>query len=132
MASDELLSNALDDKLGIAFEELGPERVTGTMPVKGNTQPYGILHGGATCSLVEALASTGAAIAAGFPDKIVMGTQQSTNFLRAVGDGTVRGVATPVFTGHTTHVWNVEVTHVETGKTVAVGRVSLAVRDAKK
>lgn len=132
MASEELLANALDQKLGIAFEELGAERVSGTMPVKGNTQPYGILHGGATCSLVEALASTGAAIAAGFPDKIVMGTQQSTNFLRAVSEGTVRGVATPVFTGRTTHVWNVEVTHIESGALVAVGRVSLAVRDAKK
>jgi uncharacterized protein (TIGR00369 family) len=132
MASEELVFNSLDSKLGISFEELTAERAVATMPVVGNTQPYGILHGGATCSLVESLASMGAAIAAGIPDKIVMGTQQSTNFLRAVSEGTVRGVATPVFTGRTMQVWNVEVTHVETGKLVAVGRVSLAVRDAKK
>ena len=132
MAADDLYANALDSKLGIVFEEISADRVVSTMPVAGNTQPYGILHGGATCSLVESLASTGAAVAAGFPDKIVMGMQQTTNFLRAVKDGTVRGVATPVHTGRTTHVWNVEVTHVETGAVVAVGRVTLAVRDAKK
>lgn len=132
MASEELIAATLDQKLGITFEDLSAERVSATMPVEGNTQPYGILHGGATCSLVESLASMGAAIAAGLADKIVMGTQQSTNFLRAVSEGTVRGVATPVFTGRTTHVWNVEITHVETGRLVAVGRVSLAVRDAKK
>lgn len=116
-------------RLGIAIEEWTAERVVGSMPVEGNTQPYGILHGGATCSLVESLASAGAAAAAGLERYIVMGLQQSTNFIRAVRDGTVRGVATPIHTGRTTHVWQVDVTHVETGKLVASGRVTLAVRD---
>jgi 1,4-dihydroxy-2-naphthoyl-CoA hydrolase len=116
-------------KLGIEIEEWSAERVVGTMPVAGNTQPDGVLHGGATCSLVESLASMGAAGVAGWPAKLVLGLQQSTNFLRAVRDGTVRGVATPVHIGRTTQVWQVDVTHLETGRLVASGRVTLAVRD---
>jgi 1,4-dihydroxy-2-naphthoyl-CoA hydrolase len=119
-------------KLGIVIEEWSPERVVGSMPVEGNTQPYGILHGGATCSLVESLASAGAAAAAGWADHIVMGLQQTTNFIRAVREGIVRGVATPIHTGRTTHVWQVDITQVETGKLVASGRVTLAVRDRPK
>ncbi len=98
------------------------------MPVVGNTQPDGILHGGATCSLIETLASAGAAAVAGWPENLVMGVQQSTNFIRASREGHVRGVATPIHAGRTTHVWQVEVTHVETGKLTASGRVTLAVR----
>src|SRR5437870_12192658 len=101
-------------KIGVTMEEVTNERVVGSMPVEGNTQPDGILHGGATCSLVESLASTGAAGVAGWPEKLVMGLQQTTNFIRAVRDGHVRGVATPIHTGRTTHVWQVDVTHVET------------------
>ena len=116
-------------KLGITIEEWTAVRVVGSMPVETNTQPYGILHGGATCSLVETLASAGAAAAAGWEHHIVMGLQQTTNFIRAVREGSVRGIATPIHTGRTTHVWQVDITQVETGKLVASGRVTLAVRD---
>lgn len=124
------MSDQLTERLGITIEEWSDTRVVGTMPVAGNTQPDGILHGGATCSLIETLASAGAAAVAGWPENLVMGLQQSTNFIRATRDGHVRGVATPVHTGRTTHVWQVEVTHVETGKLTASGRVTLAVREA--
>lgn len=116
-------------KLGITIEEWTAERVVGTMPVESNTQPYGILHGGATCSLVETLASAGAAAAAGWEKHLVMGLQQTTNFIRAVREGSVRGVATPIHIGRTTHVWQVDISQVETGKLIASGRVTLAVRE---
>ena len=121
--------DTLTERLGITIDEWGKERVIGTMPVAGNTQPDGILHGGATCSLIETLASAGAAAVAGWPERLVMGLQQSTNFIRAARDGNVRGVATPVHKGRTTQVWQVEVTHVESGKLTASGRVTLAVRE---
>jgi 1,4-dihydroxy-2-naphthoyl-CoA hydrolase len=124
-------SDPFSSRIGMVFEELSPERVVGTIPVEGNTQPYGILHGGATCALIEGLASMGAALAAGFPEKIVMGMQQSTNFIKAVRDGTVRGVATALQNGRTTAVWQVDLTHVESGQLIASGRVTLAVRDAR-
>jgi uncharacterized protein (TIGR00369 family) len=119
-------------RLGIVIEEFQPSRVVGTMPVEGNTQADGFLHGGATCSLIESLASLGAAAVAGWPERVVMGMQQTTSFLGTSTDGTVRGVAVPVHTGKTTHLWSVDVTHVETGKLVAAGRVTLAVRQPRK
>jgi 1,4-dihydroxy-2-naphthoyl-CoA hydrolase len=120
------------EKLGIVIEDVTPERVVASMPVIGNTQPDGWLHGGATCSLIETLASIGAAVVAGWPEKVVMGQQQTTNFLGTARDGTVRGVATPVHVGKTTHVWNVDLTHAESGKLVASGRVTMAVRDRRR
>jgi len=124
--------NTFSAKLGIVVEEWTKERVVATMPVEGNTQPDGFLHGGATMSLAEGIASMGAAGVAGWPEKIVMGLQQTCNFLGTATSGTVRGVATPVHTGRTTHVWNVDVTHVETGKLTASARVTVAVREPRK
>lgn len=125
------ISDGLVAKLGIQIEEVTPQRVTATMPVEGNTQPDGFLHGGATCSLIETLASIGAAVVAGWPEKAVMGQSQSTNFLSTATSGVVRGVATPVRTGRTTHLWNVDVADAETGKVVASGRVTMAVRERR-
>jgi 1,4-dihydroxy-2-naphthoyl-CoA hydrolase len=122
---------AYTEKLGIMMEEATPERVSATMPVEGNTQPDGFLHGGATTSLVETLASIGAALVAGWPERVVMGQQQTCNFISTATSGHVRGVATPVHTGRTTHVWDVDVTSVETGKRIAAGRVTMAVRDRR-
>ena len=123
--------HVLASKIGLTIDEWTKERVIGSMPVEGNVQPDGILHGGATCSLIEELASAGAAAVAGWPERLVMGISQNTNFIGAVRDGTVRGVATPVHTGRTTHVWQVDVHHIETGKLVASGRVTLAVRERR-
>ena len=123
--------NSYLSKLGIAFEEWTKERVVATMPVEGNTQPDGFVHGGATMSLAETLASMGAAGVAGWPEKVVMGLQQTCNFLGTATSGTIRGVATPVHVGRTTHVWNVDMTHVESGKLTASARVTIAVRDPR-
>ena len=118
-------------KLGVVFEEWSKDRVVATMPVEGNTQPDGFVHGGATMSLAETLASLGAAGVAGWPEKVVMGLQQTCNFLGTATSGTIRGVATPVHIGRTTHVWNVDVTHVESGKLTASARVTIAVREPR-
>ena len=131
-AAQRVPGDVFGEKIGIAIEEWSPDRVIGTLPVEGNTQPNGFLHGGATCSLIETLASMGAAAVAGWPEKVVMGQQQTTSFLGTSTDGNVRGVATPVHLGKTTHVWNVDVTHVETNKLIASGRVTMAVREPRK
>lgn len=128
--ANEIFGPGYLGKLGVDFEEVTAGRVVASMPVEGNTQPYGFLHGGATCSLVETLASVGGALAAG-EGKIVMGLQQTTNFLGTSTFGSVRGVATPIHVGRTTQLWAVDVTHVDSGKLVASGRVTLAVREAR-
>lgn len=121
-------AQAFTDKLGIVFEEVTAERVVATMPVAGNTQPDGILHGGATTSLVETLASIGAATVAGWPENLVVGQQQTCYFVRPATSGLVRGLATPLHVGRTSQIWDVDVTSVESGKRIASGRVILAVR----
>lgn len=121
----------LDGKLGIVVEEVTPDRVVATMPVEGNTQPYGFLHGGATMALAEGMASLGAAMHAARDGKVVMGLQQTCNFLSTVTEGSVRAYATPLNIGRTTHVWDVEVRSIETGKRVAAARVTIAVRDPR-
>lgn len=129
--NEPLQHGSLVDKLGIVIIEASTERVVGEMPVAGNTQPDGWLHGGATTSLIETLGSVGAGITAGWPAVTVLGLQQSTSFLGTAREGTVRGVATPIHTGRTTHLWDIEVTSVETGKRLASGRLTLAVRERR-
>lgn len=131
IAHDMSKAAAFMEKLGMVFEEATPERVSATMPVEGNTQPDGFLHGGATMALIESVASFAGALRAGWPERVVMGQQQTCNFLSTATSGYVRGVATPVHIGRSSHVWDVEVTSVETGKRVAAGRVTLAVRSRR-
>ena len=80
-------AGALSEKLGIEWVETAPERVIARMPVEGNTQPYGILHGGATAGLCETVASIGTALAVGM-EKRVMGIELNVNHIRAAREGT--------------------------------------------
>jgi 1,4-dihydroxy-2-naphthoyl-CoA hydrolase len=114
-------------RLGLQFLETGPDRVVARIPVEGNTQPYGLLHGGATAALCETVASFGAALAAG-PEKLVMGIELNINHIRAVRDGHVVATGTPLHVGKTTAVWDMHV-HDDGGRLVAVSRLTLAIRD---
>jgi 1,4-dihydroxy-2-naphthoyl-CoA hydrolase len=118
-------------KLGIELEEVGSERVVGTMPVLGNTQGVDTLHGGATMSLVETLASVGAESQVG-TDQLVVGQDQTCHFIGAAFSGTVRGIATPIHRGSRSQVWDVDVTHVESGKRIAAGRVTIAICERRR
>ena len=84
---------ALNDKMGIELVEVGPERIVATMPVAGNTQPYGLLHGGASVVLAETLGSIGSALHA-WPDRVAVGVDINATHHRAARSGTVTGVAT--------------------------------------
>jgi 1,4-dihydroxy-2-naphthoyl-CoA hydrolase len=119
----------LVDKIGLEWVEVGPERMVARIPVEGNTQPYGQLQGGATASLCETVASVGAAVAAGM-DKLVVGTTLTVNHLRAVREGHVTATGVPLHTGRTSAVWDMRVTD-DSGRLVAVSRLTLAIRDAE-
>jgi uncharacterized protein (TIGR00369 family) len=114
-------------RLGIEWLEVAPDRVMARIPVDGNTQPYGILHGGATAALCETVASFGAAINAG-AERVVMGVELNVNHLRAARDGHITASGRPVHQGRTMAVWTMEV-HDDDGRLVAVGRLTLAVRE---
>ncbi|TNC25355.1 hotdog fold thioesterase [Amycolatopsis alkalitolerans] len=117
----------LNDKIGLRFVEVGAERVVGTMPVEGNRQPYGLLHGGANAVLAEALGSTVAALNAG-PDKMTLGFELSCTHHRGVRDGLVTGTAVPVHVGRGTITTEIVLTD-ESGRRTCTARLSCIVRD---
>src|SRR5438105_15667710 len=96
------------ERIGLEYLEVTAERVVARIPVAGNTQPYGVLHGGATAALCETIASLGTALAAG-PDRVVMGIELNINHLRSVTDGRVTATGVPLHVGRTTAVWTMEV-----------------------
>lgn len=112
--------------VGFTFDSATPDRVTGHLEVDDrHLQPFGIVHGGVWCALVEDFASTGALLAAG-GDKNVVGVSNTTDFIRPVGAGRVDVEATPIHVGRTQHLWQVRLTNAD-GKLVARGQVRLQV-----
>jgi uncharacterized protein (TIGR00369 family) len=93
------------------------------------TQPYGIVHGGVYCSIVETLASSGAAINALARNQTTVGLENSTSFLRAIRGGTLVGTARPLHRGRQTHVWEVTITD-DAGRIAATGRVRMICLEA--
>lgn len=84
----------LGSRMGVEIVEATAERVVGTMPVEGNTQPYGLLHGGASAVLAETIGSIGAMLHGG-PGKIAVGVDLNCTHHRGLRSGKVTGVATP-------------------------------------
>jgi uncharacterized protein (TIGR00369 family) len=109
--------------MGIVVSEASPDRVVATMPVKGNTQPYGLLHGGASCVLAESLGSIGSALHAASYDKVAVGVDINATHHRAVREGTVTGVATPIYLGRTTTSYEVVITD-DRDKRVCTARIT--------
>jgi uncharacterized protein (TIGR00369 family) len=117
----------LVEKLGIEFLQIGQARVLARMPVEGNTQPYGILHGGATASLCETTASIGTAFLVGI-ERSAVGIDLTISHIRSARAGWVTVTAVPLRLGKTIAHWDMQV-HDDEGRLVAVSRLTLAVRD---
>jgi len=121
---------ALGEKMGVRLLEASPERVVATMPVEGNTQPYGLLHGGASVVLAETLGSVGSAMHA-HPDRIAVGVDINATHHRAARAGTVTGTATAVHLGRSSTCYEVVITD-EDGRRVCTSRITCALVPAKK
>ena len=115
-------SGALDKKMGIEIIEASLTRLVGTMPVEGNTQPMGILHGGASVVLAESLGSIGTQINAGANRRIV-GIDINATHHKATATGTVTGVATAVSIGKTLCCWDIVITN-EDGQRTCTARIT--------
>lgn len=109
-------AGALDEKMGIRILEASPERLVATMPVEGNTQAVGLLHGGANVVLAESLGSIGTALHAGLRRRIV-GVDINATHHRAVTKGSVTAVATPITLGKTLCCYEVIITDDEGNRT---------------
>ncbi len=102
--------SALDKKMGIEIIEASPQRMVGTMPVEGNTQPSGLLHGGANVVLAETLGSVGTHLHAG-PNRRVVGVDVNATHHKSATSGKVTAVATAVTLGKTLCCYEVEITN---------------------
>jgi uncharacterized protein (TIGR00369 family) len=114
--------------MGVEYLEVSAERVVGRMPVKGNTQPYGLLHGGASCVLAETLGSAGSAMHAG-PGRIAVGIEINATHHRSATDGYVTGVATRAHGGRTLATYDIVITD-EQDRRVCTARLTCMLRDA--
>ncbi|MGV3563645.1 MAG: PaaI family thioesterase [Nocardioides sp.] len=120
----------LNEKLGVELVEVSPERIVATMPVEGNTQPYGLLHGGASIALAESLGSIGSAIHA-HPDRVAVGVDINATHHRSATSGIVTGTATPAHLGRTSATWEIVVTD-ERGKRLCTSRITCALVPKEK
>ena len=115
-------SGALDKKMGIEITEASLTRLVATMPVEGNTQPMGILHGGANVVLAESLGSVGTQLNAGANRKIV-GIDINATHHKSAATGIVTGVATAVSIGKTLCSWDIVITN-ENGQRTCTARIT--------
>jgi uncharacterized protein (TIGR00369 family) len=121
-------TGTLVERMGISISEASPDRVVGSMPVDGNTQPYGLLHGGASCVLAETLGSVGAAMHAHAAiGGIAVGVDINATHHKAVRTGVVTGVATAVQLGRTIASYEIVITD-ETGARVCTARLTCVLR----
>ncbi|MCU1536306.1 MAG: thioesterase superfamily protein [Humibacillus sp.] len=123
-----VLTGTLFVRMGIEVVEATRDRLVATMPVAGNTQPYGLLHGGASVVLAETLGSIGAGLHAG-SGRIAVGLDINATHHRAARDGVVTGTATLLSAGRTLVSYDIVVTD-EAGRRVCTSRITCLLRDA--
>jgi uncharacterized protein (TIGR00369 family) len=116
------MSGALNSKMGFELLAITPERVVGRMPVAGNTQPYGLWHGGASCVLAETLASMGSHMHAQ-PNRIAVGVDINATHHRSVTAGWVTGTATALHLGRSVASYDIMITD-DADRRVCTARVT--------
>ncbi len=124
------MRSALDEKMGLEFLEISPERTSGRMPVAGNTQPFGFWHGGASCVLAETLASVAGFAAVG-PDGAAFGVDINATHHRPARDGTVTGTATAVYLGGRLATYEVVLVN-DAGDRLCTARVTVALQRGRQ
>jgi len=118
---------ALAEKMGISFTEFSVERSVATMPVEGNTQPVGLLHGGAYVVLGESLGSMSANLAAG-PGRLAVGVDINATHTRSATSGLVTGVCAPIHLGRSVMVHEIVVSD-DQGRRCSTIRITNMIKD---
>jgi len=126
-AGNDQPSDGLIAKLGIVVESVTADRATATMPVEGNTQPYGVLHGGASAALAETVGSLAAMAHAG-AGKMAVGVDLNITHHRAISAGIVTATATAAHLGRNVASYNIEVVSPDDLR-VATARLTCFIRD---
>lgn len=122
-------AGTLDERMGIEILSAGPDRVVGRLPVAGNTQPYGLLHGGASAVLAESLGSIGSALHAAAFGRVAVGVELSASHHRAAREGWVTGVAEAASLGRSLCTYTIAITD-EQGRRTCSARLTCILREA--
>jgi len=123
----QLSKDTMAEHIGIEFTELGDNFIKATMPVDARTkQPYGLMHGGASCTLSETLGSIASALVLDQDKFFGVGLEINANHVRAAREGIVIGIAKPLHLGNTTHVWDIRI-YDERDKLVCASRLTVAI-----
>ncbi len=125
------LYSPLDNKLGIELLELSPQRAVARMPVSGNTQPAGLLHGGASCVLAESLGSLAAYAYARESDRVPVGVDINATHHRPVRSGWVTGTATALHLARSLVTYEVVLTD-DDGRRTCTARITCALVRPKR
>jgi 1,4-dihydroxy-2-naphthoyl-CoA hydrolase len=123
----------MSEHIGIEWVALGEDFLSARMPVDHRTlQPYGLLHGGASCVLAETLGSVGSAMVVDQDRFFCVGLEINANHVRSAREGFVTGTTRPIHIGKQTHVWETRIED-ETGKLICISRMTVAIlpRDRK-
>lgn len=122
-----LAKGNMGEHLGMAFTEIGPNFLKASMPVDHRTtQPYGLLHGGASVALAETVGSVASALVVDTDQFLVVGLEINANHLRGVREGVVVATCTPIHIGSSTHVWDIKI-HDGKEKLICISRLTVAV-----
>lgn len=125
-------AGTMAEHIGIEWVELGDNFLKAKMPVDNRTrQPYGLLHGGASCVLSETIGSVASALIVDHTKFVCVGLEINANHVRSAKDGYVTGIATALHLGANTHVWDVKI-YDEINKLVCVSRLTVAVIPRKE
>ena len=125
-------TNTMAEFLGLKWEEIGDDFLKMSMPVNASTkQPYGFLHGGASCVLAETIGSVASALVIDRGKNYCVGIEINANHLRSVSEGTVMAIAKPLHLGKTTHVWDIKI-YDNKEKLFCVSRLTVAILSIKK
>ena len=124
---NDSIQNTMTSTIGIEITDIGNDFICGRMPVdERTTQPFGLLHGGASVALAETLGSIGGGIKVYSNNETVVGIEINANHLKSARDGWVYGKATPIRIGKKIQVWDIRITN-ESDELVCVSRLTLAV-----
>ena len=127
-----LSKDTMGEYIGIEWTELGDNFVKAKMPVDHRTrQPYGLLHGGASCVLAETIGSIASAMVVDHSKFVCVGLEINANHVRSARAGYVTGIATALHLGANTHVWDIKI-YDEIEKLVCVSRLTVAVIPRKE
>ena len=129
---NDLGKGTMSEHLGFEWGEIGPDFLIGSLPVDHRTkQPYGLLHGGASCVLAETLGSVASAMVVDQTKFICVGMEINANHVRSARQGKVIGKVTPLHLGSSSQVWDIRI-HDEAGKLICVSRLTVAILPIKK